>query len=52
MGSLGTSVILPSLENTNGHLYDEIQIGFELYYNPSEWNAKTTEKISIKVNKI
>lgn len=52
LGSLGTAIVLPSLDNNNGHLYDEIQIGFELYYSPLEWNAKTTEKICVKVNKI
>ena len=52
LGSLGAPVVLPSLDNMNGHLYDEIQVGFELYYSPSEWNVKTTEKISVKVNKI
>ena len=40
---------LGPLKNDNNILYDEIQIGFILYYNPQEWK---TLSLVVNLNKV
>jgi hypothetical protein len=51
LGYLGNSVVTPSITNDKNQLYNEIQIGFSIFYNPADWNSKTVEKIKVKINK-
>jgi hypothetical protein len=51
MGFLGKSVVIPAVSNDKNHLYDEVQVGFTLYFNPAHWNQNTLEKIRVKINK-
>lgn len=52
IGSLSTSILLSELKNENDLLYDEIQIGFVLYYLPSDWIKTNETVISVFLNKI
>lgn len=49
IGSETTPVSLGSLKNDNHLLYDEIQVGFLLYYNPIVWK---TLSLIVKLNKV
>jgi hypothetical protein len=52
MGSSSRKVTISELKNDEELLYDEIQLGFNLYYSPSSWKSSTKSYLSIQLNKI
>lgn len=52
MGSSSTKITIDELKNDEELLYDEIHLGFNLYYSPSNWKSTTKSYISVKLNKI
>ncbi len=52
LGNLGKNVVVPLVNNHQDELYDEVQIGFEIYYNPIHWNSGSQNGIKVKINQI
>jgi hypothetical protein len=50
IGSLGRNVVVPIINNHHNELYDEVQIGFEVYYNPAHWNQANKNTLKVKIN--
>ena len=50
--SSSTPIDLPPIKNDFSLLYDEVQIGFYLYYTPSEWQSAKPGSIIIRLNQV
>ncbi len=45
-------IVIPVVKNNDELAYDELQLGFELYYFPGAWNSSSKSYISVTINKI
>lgn len=52
MGSVSGKIALSVLNNDEELAYDEVQVGFMLYYFPNSWKSSTKNYISVKLNKV
>lgn len=51
LGSPSSPIVLAAIDN-GGVLYDEIQVGFVVYYSPLAWSNQSQNSIVIRLNEV
>ncbi len=49
--AVSNKIAIAMVKNDDELIYDELQVGFALYYLPAAWNSSTKSYISVKINK-